>query len=105
MSVIISDRTFYLTIGTIISLVLLLLYFPAVAAFIWFLAIGIAILVVAYKSYRKGIVGVNLKYRFVVYERRISPSAFWFYIFVAVGFGILSCVAAILFLFHTFQGQ
>jgi hypothetical protein len=102
---IISNRAFCLIFAAILSYVLLLLYFPAVAAFVCFSGVGVAILVTVYNCIRKGKIGVNLRYKLVVYERRDNPIAFWFYTFLGVCFGSLSCVAAVLFLLHKFQGQ
>jgi H+/Cl- antiporter ClcA len=97
-----SNRASYLTLVAILSFVLLVIYFPFLAGFIWFLAIGFAILVTVYKSYRKGFIGVNLKYKYVVYERRNKPFAFWFFMIVGAYIGMLGCVASIFFLLHKF---
>jgi hypothetical protein len=100
-----SSLAFRLTIATICGFVLLMKYFPVVAAFVGFFAIGIGILVTAYKSYKRGYIGINLKYRLVSYDRRTSPAAFWFYMCVAVLAGIYVSALAMLMLVHKFPGQ
>jgi hypothetical protein len=98
----IASRTFYLTIGAIISMVLLAIYFPFVAGFIWFLAIGTAILFTIYRSFRKGYIAVNLKYKVAIYDRRINPASFWLFAVIGIYIGILSCLSSIFFLLHKF---
>jgi len=91
--------------GGIAGVIFLLIYFPSVAGFVVLSSIGIAILFVTYRNYKNGSFPVNYKYKIAVYRRRDNPIAFWFYMFVAVGFVILACVTAVLFLLHKFKGQ
>jgi hypothetical protein len=102
INMVIAPRIFFSILAAILSFVLLAIYFPFVAGFIWFLGIGAAILFTIFKSLEKGFIGVNLKYKFAVYERRNNPIAFWFFVFVGVCFGILGCVSSIFFLLHKF---
>jgi len=101
----ISAKAFYLTLGGIFGFIALLMYFPAVAAFILLMTIGAAILVVVFKSVKRGSITVNLKYRITVYERRSHPLLFWFFVAIGAYAGVLGCVASVLFLMHKFHGQ
>jgi hypothetical protein len=97
-----TNLAFYLTLLAIFSFVLLAIYFPFFIGFILLLSIGVALLAVVCKGFRNGSIGVNLKYKYVVYERPNSPFAFWFFMMIGVYIGILSCVASIFFLLHKF---
>lgn len=98
----ISDRTFYLTIATILAFVLLVIYFPYVAGFVWFLTVGVIMLVVSCKCIGKGSVSANLKYKVATYRRQDDPGMFWFYICLYVFFGIIGIISSIFFLLHKF---
>jgi hypothetical protein len=100
----ISAKAFYLTVGGIFGFIALLMYFPAVAAFILFMTVGAAILVVVFKSIKRGSITVNLKYKIAVCERRSHPLLFWFFAAIGAYIGLLGCVASVLFLFHKFRG-
>jgi hypothetical protein len=95
-------KIFFLTLIGIFSLVLLAIYFPFVVGFIWLLVVGIALLVTVLRSFRRGFIRVNLKYKVAIYERRNNPFAFWFFMAIGVYIGILSCVGSVCFLLHKF---
>jgi len=99
---VIAPRTFFSILAAILSFVLLAIYFPFVTGFIWFFAVGAAILFTIYKSLEKGFIGVNLKYKIAVYERRNDPIEFWFWVFFGICLGSLACVSSVFFLLHKF---
>jgi uncharacterized protein with PQ loop repeat len=101
----IPPRIFYSTMGAIAGIISLAIYFPAIAAFIVFLSLGILILFIVCKGYRNSAIAVNYKYKVVVYRRQDSPIVFWFWIIFFSSWAIVSCVTAVLFLLHKFSGQ
>src|SRR6059058_2273223 len=91
---------FRLTLGGIFTFVLLLIFFPGIAALLAFLAAGTWGLYGGCGGLRRGSIAINARVRFMVYTREANPAEFWFYVLFFIVGGLAIGAWAIYFAFH-----
>jgi hypothetical protein len=74
--------------------------YPAVVMFLIFSTASGYILYRAFDALRRGVISINVKNSFSVYDRRRNPLGFWIYIFLNGLIGLMTFGLAIYFLLH-----
>ena len=95
-----TSLAFRLMVSGIFVFVLLLIFYPGIAAFMTFLAAGVWVLYSGIVGLKNGSIVISAMSRFMFYSRENNPIEYWFYVFFGIVGGVCMCAVALYIAFH-----